>query len=117
MVQIFKIVVLIFVATLISCENNDILVDDEFLVIVDSERDLACGLPVIRFLDKTEKVRKLTSLETLTYNAYNLESSLSVTGTILLVKFTETAPENYRVCSTLGIAYPWITIVSAKLKN
>jgi hypothetical protein len=115
--KILKIIIMLFLGALISCENDDILAHDEFLVIVDSESDLACSLPVIRFLDKVEKVKEKTSLETLTYNAHNLDSNLNITGTRLLVKFTETASEDFRVCNTLGIGYPWITIIEARLQN
>jgi hypothetical protein len=115
--KILKIIIMLFIGALISCENDDILADDEFLVIVDSESDLACSLPVIRFLDKAEKVKEKTSLETLTYNAHNLDDNLNVTGTMLLIKFKETVPEDFRACNTLGIGYPWITIVNARRTN
>ncbi len=115
--KILKIIIILFLAALVSCENDDILTDDEFLVIVDSEGDVACGLPVIRFLDQAENVREKTSLETLTYNAHNLDNNLNVTGTTLLIKFKETVPEDFRACNTLGISFPWITITDARLKN
>lgn len=100
-----------------SCESENALYNNEFTVIVEDTADLACGLPVIRFLDKTSPVRKKTSLETLTYSAYELDDSLNIVGTKLIVEFTEVSPENSRVCNTLGVSYPGITIVNARLAN
>jgi len=100
-----------------SCEKEDVLAGNEFTVVVESKADLACSLPVIRFLDREDEVRKKTKLETLTYNAYHLESSLNVVGEELIIEFTELADEDMRVCNTLGITIPGLSIISARQAN
>lgn len=113
----FKIISILFFSILVSCENDDIGSADEFLVIVESEGDISCGLPVIQFLDNFEKVKAKTSFETLTYNAYKLDDSLKIPGKKLIIKFILTAPEDLRACNTLGIMFPWITITEARSQN
>ena len=100
-----------------SCEDEDALANNEFTVIVESTADLACALPVIRFLDKGAEVKKRTKLETLTYNAYHLDNTLNVTGEKLIVEFEDVKDEDLRVCNTLGIGIPGISIIKARLRN
>ena len=115
--KILLTVVLSSFFTLISCDNNDIFADDEFRVIIEDEKDIACSLPVITFLDNLEKVKEKTSLETLTYNAYQLDTSLNTKGTELIIRFTPTVPDDLKACNTLGIGYSWITVLEARLAN
>ena len=100
-----------------SCENEDMLAGNEFIVVVESNADLACALPVNRFLDKGDEVKKRTKLETLTYNAYHLDNSLNVIGEELTIEFGEVKDEDLRACNTLGIGIPGISILKARLTN
>lgn len=112
-----RIVFLLGLFVAFSCEDEAVIADNEFTVVVESTADLACALPVIRFLDKEPDVKKRTKLETLTYNAYHLDDSLNANGNKLIIEFTEVQDEESRVCNTHGIAIPKISIVKARLTN
>lgn len=112
-----RLLFLIGLLATFSCENEDTFADNEFIVIVESTADLACALPVIRFLEKGEEVKKRTKLETLTYNAYHLDNSLNVTGEKLIIEFGEVRDEDLRACNTLGIGILGISILKARLTN
>ena len=62
-----RIIFLLGLFIAFSCEDESVLADNEFTVVVESTADLACALPVIRFLDKEAEVKERTKLETLTY--------------------------------------------------
>jgi hypothetical protein len=109
-------VIMLFILFFIfSCKNDEILVSNEFTVIVESTADFTCYLPVIRFLDNEDEVKKRTGMETLTYNAYHLDSSLNVVGNTLTIDFTQVTDEDIRVCNTFGIPIPGIVIISERL--
>jgi hypothetical protein len=98
-----------------SCEKEEPIIKNEFRVVVEDTRDLACYLPVIRFLDKEAQVKQRTNLETLTYNALKLENALNVAGNILIIEFNQVADPDIRVCNTFGIPIPGVSIVKARL--
>jgi hypothetical protein len=112
-----RIVILLGLLITFSCEDENTLADNEFTVIIESTADLACALPVIRFLNKGAEVKQRTKLETLTYNAYNLDKSLNVSGEKLIIEFEEVQDEDLRVCNTLGIGIPGISIIKAQRKD
>jgi hypothetical protein len=100
-----------------SCEKEEPILGNEFRVVVESTSDLACYLPVIRFLDKEAQVKEQTNLETLTYNAISLDKALNVVGNTLIIEFTQVADTDLRVCNTLGIPIPKVSIVNARLAD
>ena len=111
-----KRVVILFGAifsTICSCDDSE-LTADEFTVVVESTADFACSLPLIRFTDNIIKVKSKTLQESLVFNAYHLADSLNMMGATLIVQFEDVDPAAYRVCNTLGLGYPEITIVSAR---
>jgi hypothetical protein len=112
-----KLVFFLGLFILYSCDNEDTLADNEFLVVIENTADIACSLPVIHFLQKEEQVKKKTSIETLTYNAYHLDNSLNVVGTKLIIEFTRISTQDIHVCNTLGTGYPGISIVRARPAN
>ena len=112
-----RIVFLLGLFIAFSCEDEAVIADKEFTVVVESTADLACALPVIRFLDKAPDVKKSTKLETLTYNAYHLDDSLDAIGNTLIIEFTGVQDEELRACNTFGIAIPAVSIVKARLTN
>ena len=112
-----RIIFLLGLFIAFSCEDESVLADNEFPVVVESTADLACALPVIRFLDKEAEVKERTKLETLTYNAYHLDNSLNVTGAKLTVEFAEVQDEDLRACNTLGIGIPGLSILNGRLHN
>ncbi|MEP1956742.1 MAG: hypothetical protein ABJ333_15340 [Algoriphagus sp.] len=101
---------------LASCEKEETPIN-EFRVVVESTADISCGLPVIRFLDKESEVKRLTDFNTLSYNAYSLDNSLNTAGDTLIIQFIKLSDENFRICNRLGISYPGIKIVSARLAD
>ncbi len=105
---------LVGLLAVLSCDD-DALPEGEFVVIVENTSDVACGLPVIRFLDNGKQVRKRTGHETMIYLARHLDSTLNVVDTKLVISFSEVAIEDIRVCNALGIMNPQISIVSARL--
>jgi hypothetical protein len=100
-----------------SCEKEEPIIKNEFRVVVEDTRDLACYLPVIRFLDKEDQVKKQTDLETLTYSAINLDNSFNITGNILIIEFRKVKDEELRICNTLGIPFPGVFIVNTRLAD
>ena len=107
----------LLICVVISCEDDSVGGSNEFTVIVESTSDTACHLPVIRFTNKFENVKRKTSLETRVYNAYHLESSLSVVGAKLIIEFEDVALEDLRVCNMLGVGYAGIAITRARRAN
>ncbi|MFT5772907.1 MAG: hypothetical protein ACI9ZX_002311, partial [Algoriphagus sp.] len=47
---------------LLACEKEEPTIRNEFRVVVESTSDLACYLPVIRFLEKDARVKEQTDL-------------------------------------------------------
>ena len=109
---------LLFFAVLstFGCQDN-LVPGEEFMVRIESTSDISCGLPVILFLDKKDQVRAKTNDESMEYNAYGLDESLNVIGNELLITFGKVKEEDFRVCRTIGIPYPAVSILSARLKN
>lgn len=108
---------LLFLFLFGSCETEEPIATDEFRVVVESTSDLACGLPVIRFLDKAAELRSITNLETLTFNAYNLEAPLNELGAFLIIEVTQANDVDFRICNTLGVPLPGLTIEKARLAD
>ena len=108
---------IIFMGTVFSCENESINNNDEFLAFVESEKDISCGLPVVRLLDKLDRVQIITGAKGSSFNAYLLDNKFKVVGTELIIRFKKTDDKDLRACNTLGLMYPCITILDARLKN
>lgn len=100
-----------------SCRDDSDPRTKEFTVIVEQTNDISCHLPVIRFLDREDEVRAKTKKETLSYNAYELEKSLNVIGNELIIEFGKVQEEDFRACLAIGISYPEIAILKARLKE
>jgi len=107
----------LLIGVVLSCDDDSMSGRNEFTVIVESTSDMACSLPIIRFTNKFEKVRRKTSLETLEYNVYHLDNSLNVVGAQLIIEFKDVAPEDLRACKMFGIGYPAIAIIKARRAN
>jgi hypothetical protein len=110
-----RITFLLVFIILSACEKEEPIIASEFRVVVEGTADLACRLPVIRFLDKEAEVKEQTNLETLTYTAVNLDNTLNVAGNILIIEFTKVKDEELRVCNHFGINIPGVSIVKARL--
>ena len=75
---------------------------------------LDCGLPLIEFKDQLEQVEKITGSSWGRFYAYNLPPELWQ-GKILKVKIRKTQDKEFGICTAMGPAYPWVTIVSARV--
>ncbi|WP_057938310.1 hypothetical protein [Algoriphagus resistens] len=111
-----RITLLLLLFWAVSCEKED-MIDKGFKIVVENNSDISCGLPVIRFLNKEAEVKALTDLKTLTYNAYHLDNSLNAVGNTLIVEFTQVMEEDLRACLAIGISYPGISIINARLTD
>lgn len=109
---------LLFFAVLstFGCQD-DLVPGEEFSVRIESTSDIFCGLPVILFLEKSDQVKEKTNEESLEYNAYGLDESLNVIGNELLITFGKVKEEDFRVCRAIGIPYPAVSILSARLRD
>ena len=112
-----RITFLLVFIILSACEKEEPIIGSEFRVVVESTADLACRLPVIRFLDKETEVKERTNLETLTYTAVNLDNTLNVVGNNLIIEFRKVKDEELRICNTFGIMIPGVSIVNARLAD
>lgn len=99
-----------------GCEYHDIY-GEEFLVIVESQGDMACGLPVVRFVQPSDRLETKTSSKSLHYHVMGLDSELNVPGNEVLVRFHMTPPEDMTPCLAIGIWYPRISILEARVAN
>lgn len=90
---------------------------EEFTVRIESTSDISCGLPVILFLEKSDQVKEKTNEESLEYNAYGLDESLNVIGNELLITFGKVRDEDFRACRAIGIPYPAVSILNARLRD
>ena len=99
-----------------SCYKDE-MINNGFRVVVENKADISCRLPVIRFLNKEAEVKRRTKLESLTYNAYQLDNSLNIVGDTLIVEFTQVMDEDLRPCLAFGISYPGIAIVNARIAD
>ncbi|MFT7204815.1 MAG: hypothetical protein ACI8YP_003306 [Algoriphagus sp.] len=102
---------------LLACEKEEPTIRNEFRVVVESTSDLACYLPVIRFLEKDARVKEQTDLDTLTYNAVSLDEALNKVGNLLIIEFRKLKYEELRICNTFGIPIPGVLIVNARLAD
>jgi hypothetical protein len=112
-----RITFLLVFIILSACEKEEPIIGSEFRVVVEGTSDLACSLPVIRFLDNEAEVNERTNLETLTYNAINLDNSLNVVGNTLIIEFRKVKDEELRVCNHFRINISGVSIVKARLAD
>ena len=77
-----------------------------------------CKLPLLDFGSRTTEIDKLTGSTNPTklYYAVNLNPAYSKAGTSLQVVIRKTAASEERACTTMGPAYPSITVTSAMAK-
>lgn len=79
-------------------------------------RGMDCGLPLIDFKDNLTEVEAITGSSWGRYYAYNLSPELWE-GKVLRVRIRKPKDSELGVCTHLGPTYPWVTIVSAKVKE
>jgi hypothetical protein len=117
-----KSTVILAILTLVAlgCDDNDSTFnsDEEFAVTVVNSHDFTtCGLPLINFTEKLEKIRELTGGEETTFNAFLLKEEFHVDGLKLKIKVRKTRDDELLPCLTWGIAWPWVTVLNARIVN
>jgi hypothetical protein len=104
---------LMFAVFFVGCENHD-FGEGRATVIVEETADIACGLPVIRFLTAPDGSAPADFSGSEVFTAFNLESSLIVEGAELIITFDEVPAEKLQPCLAVGTWYQSIWITSAR---
>jgi len=107
---------LILLASYSSCnEESPNEVNKIFQITVAGEGD-DCGLLLIDF-DQSDKLRIEEITQTsgwLRFFALNLNKEYNQVGKELKIKVRKTKNEELYACTTLGPAYPWVTVLSVE---
>ncbi|MBT31518.1 MAG: hypothetical protein CMO01_17835 [Thalassobius sp.] len=109
---------LLILCLLFACETTDELTpENEFKVVVVGE-SIDCHLPIIQFLEKDSvRINELVSSNSLSFFAYELDSVYAKVGQNLQVIVEPTELKKQYACTTLGLSYPWLTIIEAELAD
>lgn len=113
------LLVLILTVVIISCDKSeDEIVTDTFEV-TTTGIGIDCKLILIDFNESDQdRIKKITNANGLRYQAYDLDkNNFSDEGLILKVKVRKTFDSELFACTTLGIGYPWVTVLEAELKE
>ena len=114
------ILVLFILSTGTGCDDNDSVFnpDEEFKVTVVNAKDFTtCGLPLISFTEKLDKIKELTSSDVATFNAVQLKEEFQIEGLKLIVKVRKTRDDETSPCLNWGISWPWVTVVDSRIEN
>ena len=113
-----KLALLVLTTICIACDTNeeDITSDTYEVTIAGTSTD--CKLILIDFKESDlQRIEKITNSNGLRYEAYNLDKqNFSTKGQVLTVRLRKTLDSEIFACTTLGIGYPWVTILEAELK-
>ncbi|WP_375416083.1 hypothetical protein [uncultured Hymenobacter sp.] len=77
-----------------------------------------CGQPMLRFKNQLAEVEQITGTTSRggnAYYAYGLGPDFNQPQ-VLLVRIRKIAADEQSACITLGPGYPWLTVVSARIK-
>ncbi|UZR96445.1 hypothetical protein [Chondrinema litorale] len=109
---------LLILCLLFACETTDELTpENKFKVVVVGE-SIDCHLPIIQFLEKDSvRINELVSSNSLTFSAYKLDSVYAKVGQNLQVFVEPTELKKQYACITLGLSYPWLTIIEADVAD
>jgi len=101
----------------LSCKKNSNAINNQFEAKVLG-RNSDCGLFAIKFTDNLDKVMEIAGASTIqdVYIAENLPIGLQTADLIILVNIRKPLDSELGECTALGPSYPWIYIISAKLK-
>jgi len=114
------ILVLFILLMVAGCDDNDSVFnpDEEFKATVVNAKDFTtCGLPLINFTEKLDKIRELTGSEATTFNAFQLKEEFQIEELKLIVKVRKTRDDELLPCLTLGVGWPWVTVLDARIEN
>ena len=109
------IIILLFIGNMfVQCEKEE-LSYVEFNVVVYG-KGLDCGdLFLLKFSDNLDALYQITGEKNWQiFYAYGLDEKFKVKDVKLSVKIRKPTKDEIFACTTLGISYPWITIITAK---
>ncbi len=84
---------------------------------VAATHDVSCGLPLLDFSEDSARIRLFTGHADLSYTVINLPDSFNVQDKKLYVDVALLRPAEEFPCNTLGIGYPHVKIVAAKVRE
>ena len=113
------LVILILTALCISCNKDEEAITTDIFEVTTVGIGSDCGLVLIDFNEyDLERLQKLTNTNELRYYAFNLDQiKFGDQGKFLTVKVRRTFDSELFACTTLGIGYPWVTVLEAELKE
>ena len=92
--------------------------DGEFTVTVVNSNDFTtCGLPLISFTEKLNEIRQLSDSDVTIFNAFMLKEEFRIEGLKLKIKVRKTRDDELLPCLTMGISWPWVTVLEARIAN
>jgi len=115
-----SVILAILTLVVLGCDddNSTLNSDEEFTVTVVNSNDFtACGLPLINFTEKLDKIRDLTDREESTFNAFLLKEEFRIDGLKLKIKVRKTRDDELLLSFTMGISWPWVTVLNARIVN
>jgi hypothetical protein len=103
--------------TYISCEKKNVVTDSTFEAEVLG-RNSDCGLFAVKFPEKLDQIMALTETSSSdgVYIAENLPEDLKTSGLVIILKIRKPQPTELGFCTDLGISYPWIWVIDARIK-
>tara|TARA_R110001592_G_scaffold11298_1_gene56157 strand:- start:86 stop:433 length:348 start_codon:yes stop_codon:yes gene_type:complete len=109
---------LLLIALSISCDKNEDEIASDNYEVTTAGTSVDCGLLLIDFKESDlHRIEKITNSNGLRYEAYNLnKQDFSEEGQVLTVRLRKTLDSEFFACTTLGIGYPWVTVLEAELK-
>ena len=79
-----------------------------------NELDMACGKPVLSFIEDSTAVRSITGKQALEYLGVGLPETLRHTGQKLRVKVRQPQDGEHPFCLGIGFAYPGLVVTDAR---
>jgi len=113
-----KLALLILTALCIACDKNEEDITSDTYEVTIAGTSIDCKLILIDFKESDlHRIEKITNSNGLRYKAYNLNNqNFSAEGQVLTVRLRKTLDSEIFACTTLGVGYPWVTVLEAKLK-
>jgi hypothetical protein len=113
-----KPVIMLFITLIvlaISCDDHEMTNTNRFEVTV-AGIGMDCGLVLIDFNESDlERIKNITGFNWSRYHAYNLDKNkFNGVGQKLLVTVSKTKDDELFPCTSMGPAYPWITITKVE---
>jgi hypothetical protein len=114
-----RLTILILTVLCISCNKDEESIPTGVFEVTTVGIGSDCGLVLIDFNESDlKRLQEITNTNELRYYAFNLDQiKFGDQGNFLTVKVRRTFDSELFACTTLGIGYPWVTVLEAKLKE